>query len=82
MSVPEKITPDDLLDAMAEADVLEPFCHLPPSAQEEFSAWIGKARDNESHRRRIEALVLAMKGGQLRQGQEPREPQLIPKVAE
>ena len=63
MSSEERITPDDLLDAMAEADVLEVFCHLPEKSQQEFREWIGKSRDNESHWRRIDALVLAMRSG-------------------
>ena len=78
----ERITPDDLLDAMAAADVLETFCHLPRSAQEEFSAWIGKARDTDSHWRRIDALVLAMRSGLLHETQEVEEPTPIHKVAE
>jgi hypothetical protein len=57
----DKITPDDLLNAMAEADVLESFCHLPEAARMEFEGWIGKARDNEAHWRRIHTLVMAMR---------------------
>lgn len=57
------ITPDDLLDAMATADVLETFVLLPESAQEEFRQWIGKANDDDSHWRRIHALVAAMRSG-------------------
>ena len=63
MKSSEPITPDDLLDAMATADVLETFVHLPDSAQEEFRRWIGRARDNDSHWRRIHALVAAMRSG-------------------
>lgn len=65
MSSEEKITPDNLLDAMAEAGVLEVFCHLPEVAQQEFREWIGKTRDDESHWRRIDVLVLAMRNGSL-----------------
>lgn len=65
MNPDSKITPDNLLDAMAAADVLEVFCHLPEAAQQEFREWIGKARDDESHWRRIDALVLAMRSGLL-----------------
>jgi hypothetical protein len=63
--MPETITAHDLLDAMADAGVLEVFCHLPRAAQDEFSSWIGKARDDESHWRRIEALVAAMRRSSL-----------------
>lgn len=72
MSSEEKITADNLLDAMAEADVLEVFCHLPEAAQQEFREWIGKARDNESHWRRIDALVLAMRSSGLYDSSEPQ----------
>ena len=65
MSAVEKITADDLLDAMAEAEVLEVFCRLPRRDQEKFSGWIGKAGDDASHWRRIHALILALKAGPL-----------------
>ena len=63
MSVPESITANDLLDAMAEAEVLEIFCQLPQADQDEFSRWIGKSRDDDSHWQRITALVLALRTG-------------------
>jgi len=66
MSVPKPITANDLLDAMAEAEVLEIFCQLPQADQDEFSRWIGKSRDDDSHWRRISALVLALKTGPLK----------------
>jgi hypothetical protein len=56
---------DDLMNAMTEADVLDTFCHLPPAAQADFVRWVSIARDDESHRRRIDALVLAMRSGLL-----------------
>lgn len=65
MSTEEKITVEDLLDAMTEADVLETFCQLPQVDQEKFSRWIGKARDDDSHWRRIQALVSALRAGPL-----------------
>lgn len=46
---------------MAEAGVLDTFCHLPEASKREFEKWIGKARDNESHWRRIDVLVRAMR---------------------
>ena len=61
MSVTAKITAEDLLDALAAADVLEIFLRLSEAERENFSSWIGKARDDESHWRRIDALVLAMR---------------------
>lgn len=73
MSSEERITPDDLLDAMATADVLERFCHLPEASRREFEEWIGKARDNESHWRRIETLVMAMRSAPLLEGETPGE---------
>lgn len=45
---------------MAAADVLDRFCHLPEPSRREFEEWIGKARDNDAHWRRINALVMAM----------------------
>lgn len=61
MSPEDKITADDLLNAMAAADALDTFCHLPEASRLEFEEWIGKARDNEAHWRRIDALVMAMR---------------------
>lgn len=61
MTAAGKITADDLLDTLAAADALETFLHLPREDQDNFAHWIGKARDEESHWRRINALVLAMK---------------------
>ena len=61
-----EITADDLLDALAAADALETFLRLPPEAQEHFTLWIGKSRDDESHWRRINALALALRMGPLR----------------
>lgn len=64
MTPPEnKITADDLLDTLAAADALQTFLHLPLEDQESFARWIGKSRDDESHWRRINALVLAMRIG-------------------
>ena len=57
------ITADDLLDTLAAADALQTFLHLPPKDQENFARWIGKSRDDESHWRRINALVLALRMG-------------------
>lgn len=71
MSPDEKITPDDLLDAMTAADVLETFCHLPEASKREFEEWIGKARDSEAHWRRIETLVMAMRSAPLLQTEPP-----------
>lgn len=69
MTAPEaSITAEDLLNALAEADALETFLRLPPEDQDCFSAWIGKSRNDESHWRRISALVLAMKIAPLRMG--------------
>ena len=65
MSPEDKITPDDLLNAMAAADVLDVFCRLPEESRKEFEEWIGKARDNQAHWRRIDTLVMAMRNGPL-----------------
>ena len=62
---PKDLLPEDLLDAMVRSDVLEIFVLLPEIDQQRFSNWIGKARDNESHWRRINALVLALRLGPL-----------------
>lgn len=68
---PGEITPDDLLDAMAAADVLDHFCHLPEASRREFEEWIGKARDDEAHWRRINTLVMAMRFAPRLQGETP-----------
>lgn len=74
MSHGEKITPDDLLDAMAAADVLDDFCQLPEASRREFEEWIGKARDSEAHWRRINTLVMAMRHAPLLERQTHEEP--------
>ena len=53
------------MDVLAEADVLGTFRSLPPLHQENFVRWIGKASADESHWRRIEALILALRMGPL-----------------
>jgi len=65
MSTPEKITAMDLLDVLDAADALETFNRLPKADQENFKRWIGQARNNISHWRRIDALVSAMITGPL-----------------
>jgi uncharacterized protein YdeI (YjbR/CyaY-like superfamily) len=65
MTPPERVVPQDLLEALGEADALDTFTRLPQADQDSFSRWVAKARDNESHWRRIEALVLAMRIGPL-----------------
>jgi hypothetical protein len=67
----DKITADDLLDTLAAADVLETFLRLPQEEQDNFARWIGKSRDDESHWRRINALVLALRLGPLHAAQPP-----------
>ena len=65
MSDAARVTKEDLLSVLAEADVLTTFRRLPHLNQENFSRWIEKASDSESHWRRIEALVLALRMGPL-----------------
>lgn len=61
MSSEDKITQDDLLNAMAAADVRDIFCRLPEASRIEFEQWVGKAHDDAGHWRRIQILVVAMK---------------------
>lgn len=65
MSSLERNPAGDLLVVLAEADVLETFQRLPAAARDNFTRWIDKARDDESHWQRIEALVLALRIGPL-----------------
>ena len=58
--------PDDLREAMAFADVLATYEHLPPLDREKFSAWISNASDEGSRWRRIQIFVLSMRMGPLR----------------
>ena len=55
----------DLLEALATYDALDTFNLLPQTDQHRFVDWVGKARDEGSYRRRISALVLAMRVGPL-----------------
>lgn len=79
MSSAEKLSVEELLDALARADVLETFARLRPEDQQKFSRWVGKARNSASHWQRINALVLAMRIGPLQPvkprvaGYDPRE---------
>ena len=59
---------------MAAADVLETFLKLPSSSQDYFRDWIGKATDDVSHWRRIDALVLAIRSAPLMVPDELHEP--------
>ena len=74
MSPEDEITADDLLNAMAAADVLDGFCRLPEESRREFEEWIGKARDNAAHWRRIDALVMAMRNAPLLDAARSEEP--------
>lgn len=78
MTSSETISADDLLDAMATADVLDTFVLLPPSAQDEFRQWIGKAKNDDSHWRRIHALVAAMRSGRLHETSEMDDGAALP----
>jgi hypothetical protein len=71
MSTSEKFSAEDTMEAMAAADVLDTFCQLPQADQAKFTRWIGKARNDESHWRRVNALVLALRTGPL----QPSAPQ-------
>lgn len=72
---PRKITAEDLIEALEAADALETFCRLPDEDQEKFIRWIGMARDNDAHWRRVEALVLALRIGPLNPiGQDSNQP--------
>ena len=82
MSPGEKITPDDLLNAMAAADVLERFTLLPEDAKREFQEWIGKARDDEAHWRRIDTLVLAMRAAPRLEAEGTTRPAAVPEADE
>lgn len=74
MSSEGKITPEDLLDAMAAADVLDQFCQLPEDSRREFEQWIGKAHDDAGHWRRIHTLVMAMRSAPRLAAQETEAP--------
>ena len=50
---------------LATYDVLETFKLLPVADQEKFSNWIENATTEESHMRRLEAFVLALRVGPL-----------------
>ena len=63
MSIEERFPARDLREALAGADVLEVFRRLPRVDQHRFSHWVEIARDDESHWRRIHALVLALRTG-------------------
>ncbi len=76
MSSIEKTPAVDLADAMANADVLDTFLKLPGEDQDNFTRWVGRARDDASYWRRIDALVLAMRSAILNSG--PQEVQEDP----
>ena len=52
-------------EVLATYDVLATFELLPSAEQQKFSSWIENASNEESHWRRIEAFVLALRVGPL-----------------
>ncbi len=74
MSSKETRVPDDLVEALALADVLGQFRALPEAARRDFEAWIDKARDEASRWRRIETLALAMRAAPRLQSWDAVEP--------
>jgi ferric-dicitrate binding protein FerR (iron transport regulator) len=74
VSSEDRITANDLLNAMAAADVLDRFCQLPEASRREFEDWIGKASDNAAHWRRIDTLVMAMRAAPLLEAELSTEP--------
>ena len=70
-----RIPAEDLIDILSLSDALETFNRLPLADRQNFSRWVGQARDDESKWRRIEALVLAMRMYTL-QPNEPHAPAL------
>jgi uncharacterized protein YdeI (YjbR/CyaY-like superfamily) len=65
MSMSERASPEDLVEAFAVANVLKKFRRLPESDQQNFLRWVSLARDEESRWRRINALALALRMGPL-----------------
>lgn len=65
MSTGQELSSHDLLDVLADADVLKTFNRLPVKDQENFARWIGIARDDVAYWRRIDALVLSLRLGPL-----------------
>jgi uncharacterized protein YdeI (YjbR/CyaY-like superfamily) len=65
MSPREEVLPDEFMEALAEANVLEIFKRLPDREQTKFTEWVDIAHDVESRWRRIDALVLALRTGLL-----------------
>ena len=61
MSSGAEVTAVDLIRALENAAVLEAFCRLPAADQQRFARWIGAARDDVAHWRRINAFVEAMR---------------------
>lgn len=66
MSSQAEITAVDLIRALEKAEVLTAFCRLPAADQQKFASWIGAARDDVAHWRRINAFVEAMTDSPLR----------------
>ena len=56
---------EELVSALAGADVLANFLLLPPQQQENFHRWVIRSVDDSSRNRRVDALVLAMRSGLL-----------------
>ena len=66
MIAPKETPSDDLHEALREADCLDIYLGLPGMERTRFSRWVETAPDHDSHWRRIEALVVAMKISPLR----------------
>ena len=49
--------PPDVIQALADAELLDTFRALPPSHQEEYLRWIEEAKREDTRRRRIEGTL-------------------------
>lgn len=65
----DKLASDDVLEALKMADVWETFCALPEVNRDEFGRWIDGAPDRAARRRRIDALMLALRLSPLVKGE-------------
>ena len=63
MNLPVEDAGSDLIAALKQYDVFEGFSRLSFKDQENFSRWVAMANDDDSRWRRIDALVLALRGG-------------------
>lgn len=55
--------PDEIRDALKEAGVLSDYDNRPDYQRNDYIGWIGKSKQEETRRKRIEQMIAELKQG-------------------